>query len=60
MNPECISAAAQRACSWLGVGAGDRKLGLMGEVARGRYSHFTDAEMAAIHAYLTEVALRDP
>lgn len=43
-----------------GVGAGDRKLGLMGEVARGRYSHFTDAEMAAIHAYLTEVALRDP
>ena len=43
-----------------GIAAGDRKLGLMGEVARGRYSHFTDAEIAAIHAYLKEVAARDP
>ncbi|WP_422061408.1 c-type cytochrome [Sphingopyxis sp.] len=43
-----------------GVPAGERKLGLMGEVARGRYSHFTDAEIAAIHAYLKAVAERDP
>ncbi|WP_260583476.1 hypothetical protein [Sphingopyxis sp. PET50] len=44
----------------IGVAAGDRKLGLMGEVARGGYSHFSDAEIAAILAYLKEVALRDP
>lgn len=39
-----------------GVPAGERKLGLMAEVAQGRYSHFTDAEIAAIHAYLKAVA----
>lgn len=43
-----------------GVPAGERKLGLMAEVARGRYSHFTDAEIAAIHAYLKAVAERYP
>lgn len=43
-----------------GVAAGDRKLGLMAEVARGRYKNFTDAEIAAIHAYLKAVAERDP
>lgn len=43
-----------------GVPAGERKLGLMAEVARGRYSQFTDAEIAAIHAYLKAVAQRDP
>jgi cytochrome c553 len=43
-----------------GVAAGDRKLGLMGEVARSRYSRFSDAEIAAIHAYLKAVAERDP
>lgn len=43
-----------------GIAPGERKLGLMGEVARGRYSHFTDAEIAAIHAYLKAVATRDP
>lgn len=43
-----------------GVPAGERKLGLMAEVAKGRYSHFTDAEIAAIHAYLKAVAERDP
>lgn len=43
-----------------GVAAGDRKLGLMGEVARGRYSHFTDAEIAAVHNYLTRLAEIDP
>ncbi|MBN8846370.1 MAG: c-type cytochrome [Sphingomonadales bacterium] len=43
-----------------GTAAGNRKLGLMGEVARGRYSHFSEAEIAAIHAYLKAVAERDP
>ena len=39
-----------------GVPVGERKLGLMAEVAQGRYSHFTDAEIAAINAYLKAVA----
>jgi cytochrome c553 len=39
---------------------GDRELGLMGEVARGRYSHFTLAERDAIHAYLQQLARIDP
>lgn len=43
-----------------GVAAGDRKLGLMAEIAQGRYRHFTDAEIAAIHAYLKAVAASDP
>ena len=43
-----------------GVPAGERELGLMGELARGRYSHFTDAEIAAIHAYLKAVGERHP
>lgn len=43
-----------------GVAAGDRKLGLMGEVARGRYSRLTDGEVAAVHGYLTKVAEIDP
>jgi cytochrome c553 len=43
-----------------GVPAGERKLGLMAEVAQGRYRHFTDAEIAAIHAYLKAVAETDP
>jgi len=43
-----------------GIAPGERKLGLMGEMARGRYTVFSDAEMAAIHAYLKVVAERDP
>lgn len=43
-----------------GIAPGERKLGLMAEVAVGRYSHFTDAELAAIHAYLKAVAERVP
>jgi len=43
-----------------GIAPGERKLGLMGEMARGRYAVFSDAEMAAIHAYLKVVAERDP
>jgi cytochrome c553 len=35
-----------------GVPIGDRELELMAEVAIGRFSHFTDAEIEALHAYL--------
>lgn len=35
-----------------GVALGDRELGLMTQVARSRFSHFTDAEIAALHAFL--------
>ena len=41
-----------------GVAPGNRKLGLMGEVARSDFSHFSDEEVAAIHAYLAERANR--
>lgn len=34
------------------VGLGGRKLGLMGPMGRNRFSHFTDAEITALHAYL--------
>ena len=39
-----------------GLAAGDRQLSLMSEVARGRYRHFTDAELGAVHRYLRKVA----
>ncbi len=35
-----------------GIAAGNRPLGLMGQVARGRYRHLTDAEVDAIYDYL--------
>ena len=35
-----------------GIGLGERELGLMTEVARGRFVHFTDTEIGALHAYL--------
>jgi mono/diheme cytochrome c family protein len=35
-----------------GVPLGGRKLGMMGEVAKVRFVHFTDAEVAALYAYL--------
>ncbi len=41
-----------------GVAAGDREVGLMSEVARGRYAHFTDAEVDAVYAYLQAVAAK--
>ena len=41
-----------------GVPTGDRKLGLMATVAKNDFSHFTDAEIEAIHAYLKERANR--
>ncbi len=43
-----------------GVALGGREVGLMGEVARGRFSHFTDAEIAAVHAYLRHRAQPAP
>jgi mono/diheme cytochrome c family protein len=39
-----------------GVGLGGRELGMMGDVARSRFAHFTDDEVAALHAYLRELA----
>ena len=38
-----------------GIPAGGQTLGVMGSAARGRFSHFTDEEIAAVHAYLTTV-----
>lgn len=35
-----------------GVAIGDRELDLMARVATSRFSHFTDIEIAALHAYL--------
>ena len=35
-----------------GVAAGERQLDMMSGVARGRYAHFSDAEIDAVHAYL--------
>lgn len=43
-----------------GIAAGDRELTLMSKVARGRYAHLTDGEIAAVHAYLRTVAESDP
>lgn len=41
-----------------GTAAGGREVGLMSKVARRRYASFTDAELAAVRAYLTEFAQR--
>jgi mono/diheme cytochrome c family protein len=43
-----------------GVGAGNKKLGLMGEVSRSDLAHLTDAEIAQLLAYLQERAERAP
>lgn len=43
-----------------GAPTGNRKLGLMGQVARNDFSHFNDEEVAAIHGYLVERANRAP
>jgi len=37
-----------------GVPRDGRKLGLMAEVARSRFSHFTDEEVAGLYAYLSK------
>ena len=41
-----------------GVAIGGRQVGLMSEVARGRFVHFTDAEVDAIYDYLAARARR--
>jgi cytochrome c553 len=41
-----------------GVAAGGRQVGLMSEVARGRFSHLTDTEVDAIYDYLAARARR--
>lgn len=43
-----------------GVPASGKKLVLMGDVAKSDFSHLTDEEIAAIHAYLVERAQRMP
>ena len=43
-----------------GVPPGNKKLGMMGSVARDDFSHLKDEEIAAIHAYLVERARRAP
>lgn len=43
-----------------GTAAGGREVGLMSKVARRRYANFTDAEVAAVRAYLVELASNDP
>ncbi len=43
-----------------GKAAGEREVSLMSLVARGRYAQFTDAEIAAVHAYLGAVAASAP
>ena len=35
-----------------GQGIGDREVGMMSEVAKSSFMHFSDAEIAAMHAYL--------
>jgi mono/diheme cytochrome c family protein len=49
-----------RAMLRTGVGPGGKDLGLMGRVAKSDFSHLTDAEIAQVHAYLTERARRKP
>ena len=49
-----------RALMQTGKAAGNREVGLMSEVARGRYRHFTDAELEALHSYLQAVAASRP
>jgi len=41
-----------------GVPTGKRKLKMMDQIARNDLSHFTDAEIEAIRAYLQEQALK--
>jgi mono/diheme cytochrome c family protein len=39
-----------------GKAVGNREIGLMSEVARGRFKHLTDTEVRSLHAYLQAVA----
>ena len=42
-----------------GIPLGERDLRLMDDVARSRFTHFTDAEIAALHAYLQTLLSSD-
>jgi mono/diheme cytochrome c family protein len=42
-----------------GVARGDRELNVMSGVTRGRFSHFSDGEIAALHEYFTARATGD-
>lgn len=44
----------------MGLAAGDREVGLMSEVARGRYKHLTAGEIKALQLYLLRVTELDP
>lgn len=41
-----------------GIAAGDHEVSLMSELARGRYKHLTETEIAAIYAYLQAVGVQ--
>lgn len=43
-----------------GVALGDRELQMMSGVSRGRFSHFTDPEIQALHGYLSGLATAPP
>jgi len=43
-----------------GVPTGNRKLEMMSDIARRDLSHYTDAEIAAMHAYLQQRAMKAP
>ncbi|HKJ17883.1 MAG TPA: cytochrome c [Xanthomonadales bacterium] len=43
-----------------GKAIGDRELGLMGEVAQGRFSHFTDTEINDLYSYLLTLGSAEP
>ena len=44
----------------MGVPPSGKKLTLMEEVAKADFSHLTDEEIAALHAYLVQRAQRAP
>lgn len=43
-----------------GIAAGEREVGMMSGVARGRFKHLSDDEIGAVHDYLRTVAEMDP
>jgi mono/diheme cytochrome c family protein len=42
-----------------GIALGDRELRMVSDVSRGRFSHFTEAEIEALHTYLGSLAGAD-
>jgi len=63
--PDLRIAAAYSEADWVrlmreGRGVGNRGLGLMSTVARGRFSYLTDAEVHAIRAYLQAMDSLEP